>query len=200
MPGRFPTDQGFDEWYGVANTTDEAEYSSQFQYDPEAGTSPAIQEAVKGDVPRDVKPYDIAARREIDGDLTERAIDFMRRSVDAKKPFFSFIPFTQPHIPTLPHSDFDGRTGNGHFADVLAEIDFRAGQILDAVDELGIRLRPSCWQLLNFNVEPQCVPSRSAFMTGRRPIRSGTTKVVWGVLYGLTNWEVTMAAMHLSIA
>lgn len=33
-------------------------------------------------------------------------------------------------------------------------------------------------RLTNFNVEPQCTPSRSAFMTGRHPIRSGTTKVV----------------------
>ena len=39
----------------------------------------------------------------------------------------------------MPHPKFDGRTGNGHYADVLAEIDFRAGQILDAVDDLGIR-------------------------------------------------------------
>ena len=47
-------------------------------------------------------------------------------------------------------------------------------------------------KLLNFNVEPQCTPSRSAFMTGRHPIRSGTTKVVWGMLYGMTQWEKTM--------
>ena len=26
--GRFPTDQGFDEWYGIPNTTDESVYSS----------------------------------------------------------------------------------------------------------------------------------------------------------------------------
>ena len=30
--------------------------------------------------------------------------------------------------------------------------------------------------LLNFNVEPQCTPSRSCFMTGRHSIRSGTTQ------------------------
>ena len=138
VPGRFPTDQGFDEWYGVANTTDESEYSSQFQYDEESATRPMIVEARKGEVPRDVKPYDVPARRRIDSELAERAIAFMQRSVKAKEPFFAFIPFTQPHLPTLPHPDFDGTTGNGHYADVLAEIDFRSGQILDAVDDLGI--------------------------------------------------------------
>ena len=59
---------------------------------------------------------------------------------------------------------------------------------LDRLAQEGMRLQ-------NFNVEPQCTPTRSAFMTGRRPIRSGTTRVVWGVLYGLTNWEVTMAEL-----
>ena len=138
-PGRFPTDQGFDEWYGVANTTDESEYSSQFQYDQESGTTPMIVEASKGQAPRNVKQYDVPARREIDAELTERTISFMRNSVADKQPFFAFVPFTQPHLPTLPHPDFEGRTGNGHYADVLAEIDFRAGQILDAIDELGVR-------------------------------------------------------------
>ena len=48
-------------------------------------------------------------------------------------------------------------------------------------------------RLTNFNVEPQCTPSRSALMTGRHPIRSGTTKVVWGMLYGMTQWEKDIA-------
>jgi len=59
---------------------------------------------------------------------------------------------------------------------------------LDQLAAEGIRLQ-------NFNVEPQCTPSRSALMTGRHPIRSGTTKVVWGVLYGLTQWEKTIAEL-----
>lgn len=138
-PGRFPTDQGFDEWYGVANTTDESEYSSQFQFDPESGTNPFIQKAAKGKIPVNVKPYNVASRREIDSELTKRAIDFMQRQVDENQPFFAFIPYTQPHLPTLPHPDFDGKTGNGHYADVLAEIDFQAGRVLDAIDDLEIR-------------------------------------------------------------
>lgn len=159
-PGRFPTDQGFDVWYGIANTTDEAMYSSQFQYDPEVGTTPFIQEvqadettfyhahkvgvspimeSEEGKVPVQVKAYDISARRIIDSELTERAIEFMEKSVDANLPFFAFVPLTQPHMPTLPHPDFDGVTGNGHYADVMTEIDYRTGQLLDAIDELGIR-------------------------------------------------------------
>lgn len=139
VQGRFPTDQGFDEWYGVANTTDESEYSSQFQYDPNVATKPMIVEAKKGKKPKDVKSYDVKARREIDAELNERAIDFMKRNVDQKNPFFAFIPYTQPHLPTLPHPDFDGKTANGHYADVLAEIDHRAGEILDAIDDMKIR-------------------------------------------------------------
>lgn len=139
VPGRFPSDQGFDEWYGVANTTDESDYSSQFQFDPAAGSNPMIVEARKGEIPKEVKQYNIVSRRTIDSELNERAVEFMRKSVEAKRPFFAFIPYTQPHLPTLPHPDFDGKTGNGHYADVLAEIDHRAGQVLDTIDELNIR-------------------------------------------------------------
>jgi arylsulfatase len=49
-------------------------------------------------------------------------------------------------------------------------------------------------RLLNFNVEAQCTPRRSALMTGRFAIRSGTVKVPrGGAPYGLTQWEITLA-------
>jgi arylsulfatase len=49
-------------------------------------------------------------------------------------------------------------------------------------------------RLLNFNVEAQCTPSRSAIMTGRFAIRSGTHSVpLPGTPDGLTQWEVTLA-------
>ena len=139
VAGRFPTDQGFDEWYGIANTTDESTYTAGLQFDPDVVETPHILSSKKGEVPKEVKVYDREARSEIDGDLTDRAIKFMQRSVRDDKPFFAYIPYTQVHLPTIPHPDFDDATGNGRWADVLTEVDSRAGQLLDAIDDLGVR-------------------------------------------------------------
>jgi arylsulfatase len=40
-------------------------------------------------------------------------------------------------MPTSPHPEFAGKTGNGDWADCLAELDHRTGQILDAIQEAG---------------------------------------------------------------
>jgi arylsulfatase A-like enzyme len=58
------------------------------------------------------------------------------------------------------------------------------------------RLAAEGTRLLNFNVEAQCTPSRSALMTGRFAIRSGTYEVpIGGAPDGLTLWEVTIAEL-----
>jgi arylsulfatase len=137
--GRFPTDQGFDEWYGIPNTTDESLYVDGFQFDAQVSDIPHIMQGVKGKAPEDVKVYDREARRRIDGELAQHTINFMERSVQAGKPFFAYVPFTLVHLPAIPHPDFDGKTGNGRWADVLTELDHRAGQVLDAIDELKVR-------------------------------------------------------------
>ncbi len=58
---------------------------------------------------------------------------------------------------------------------------------IDKLANEGIRFN-------NYNVEAQCTPSRSAIMTGRMLVRSGTMKVTFGVPYGLAPWEYTVAA------
>ena len=51
-------------------------------------------------------------------------------------------------------------------------------------------------KLTNFNVEPECTPTRSAFMTGRMPIRSGTSKVPRpGLPQGFHPDEYTLAEL-----
>jgi arylsulfatase len=107
--GRFPTDQGFDEWYGIPNSTDESLWPDQAQFNAvvEENLSPyAVPEYVyegrKGSAPEKVKVYDSALRPEIDRDLTDRAKDFIMRSAKTGKPFFAFLPYTQTHMPVVP--------------------------------------------------------------------------------------------------
>ncbi|WP_241031637.1 sulfatase-like hydrolase/transferase [Rhodococcus koreensis] len=55
------------------------------------------------------------------------------------------------------------------------------------------RLARDGMKLTNFNVEPQCTPSRSALLTGRFALRSGTHSVsLTGAPYGLVQWEITL--------
>ena len=137
--GRLPNDQGFDEWYGIPRTTDEALWPGSPGYSPTIMPPEQLMEGRKGEKSRDVKVYDLEQRRLIDAEITRRSIAFMERQVQAKKPFFAYATMTQPHLPTLPNPAFAGKTGNGNWADMLAEMDHNVGQMLDAVDRLGIR-------------------------------------------------------------
>jgi arylsulfatase len=137
--GRLPNDQGFDEWYGIPRTTDEALWPSSAGYSPSVMPPEQIMEGRKGEKSRAVRIYDLEQRRLIDAELTRRTIAFMERNVSVRRPFFAYASITQPHLPTLPNPAFAGRTGNGEWADMLAEMDHNVGQMLDAVDRLGIR-------------------------------------------------------------
>jgi arylsulfatase len=141
-PGRFPTDHGFDEWYGIPNSTNDSFWATNPRFRP--GAHPFVQiphvlEAKKGAEPARVKVFDLKARAEMDRELTERAVGFLRRSVEARKPFFLYLPYTQVHMPVTPDEEFKGRTRNGDFADVLTQVDDYAGRLLREVDRLGIR-------------------------------------------------------------
>jgi arylsulfatase len=137
--GRLPNDQGFDEWYGIPRTTDEALWPGSPGYSPSVMPSEQIMEGRKGEKSRALKLYDVEQRRLIDGEITRRSIAFMQRQTEARKPFLAYANLTQPHLPTLPNPAFVGKTGNGDWADMLAEMDHNVGQMLDAVDRLGIR-------------------------------------------------------------
>src|SRR4029079_18035005 len=142
--GRLPNDQGFDEWYGIPRTTDEALWPTSPGYSPALMPPEQIMEGRKGDKSRDVKVYDVEQRRLIDAEIQRRTIAFTERhaqenKAQAKKPFLPYATLTQPHLPTLPNPAFAGKTGNGDWADMLAEMDVNVGQMLDAVDRLGIR-------------------------------------------------------------
>lgn len=137
--GRLPNDQGFDEWYGIPRTTDEALWSVSTGYSPDIVPLEKIMEGRKGEKSRVITDYDIVQRRLIDAEITKRSVAFMEKQAKAAKPFFMYVSLTQPHLPTEPNPAFKGKTGNGNWADMLAEMDSNVGRLLDVVDKLGVR-------------------------------------------------------------
>jgi arylsulfatase A-like enzyme len=138
LPERLPTARGFDEWYGIARTSHESAYTSQARFDRSVVTVPQIMHGNVGQLSENVKDYDLESRRTIDGELIAHSIDFLRRRAADNQPFFLYVPLTHLHFPTLPHRDFAGRTGAGDFADSMAEMDYRVGQLLDELATLGL--------------------------------------------------------------
>jgi arylsulfatase len=136
---REPTDQGFDEFYGIPRTSNEAQTTSSPGFDPATMQPPYIWEGRIGEPTRNVKVFDLETRRTIDREAAEKGIAFMERNVSENRPFFFYYPMTQIHFPTLPHPDFAGKTGAGDIGDAMADIDYNVGLVLDAMDRLGIR-------------------------------------------------------------
>ena len=136
--GRFPTDQGFDEWYGIPNSTDESPYYDMDGFAESGVEETFVMEGKKGETPKKVRPYRLDYRPIIDRDLTDKAMDFMERQAKANKPFFIYLPYTATHFPTMPHPDYKGKTGNGPWADLLTQIDDYLGELDDKMESLGI--------------------------------------------------------------
>jgi arylsulfatase len=137
--GRLPNDQGFDEWFGIPRTTDESLWPTAPGWSPDIMPAEQMMEGKKGEKSRELGVYDLVQRRLIDAEITQRTVAFIERESKSGKPFFAYVALTQPHLPTLPNPAFSGKTGNGDWADMLAEMDANVGQILDAVDAAGVR-------------------------------------------------------------
>lgn len=138
--GRYPTDQGFDEWYGIPNSSDQAFWPDSDSFQADAGVEfTRVMSAMRGEVPTKHEVYDRNKRRIIDREITDKAIDFIQRAAGKENPFFAFLPYTQTHEPVDAHPEFRGYTGNGSFADVLAQTDSYVGELLETLDSLNIQ-------------------------------------------------------------
>lgn len=135
--GRYPKDKGFDEWYGIPRTTNESMFTEQVGFDPSVVDVPYVMEGFKGRPAEKKEMYDLEMRRRIDGVLTEKSCDFIRRKVAADEAYFLYVPLTQLHFPTIPNRDFEGLSKKGDFADSMMELDARVGQIIDTVNATG---------------------------------------------------------------
>jgi arylsulfatase A-like enzyme len=148
---RLPTHFGFDEWYGIPRTYDEAMWPSLNEAKgmwPSVGDKQGwnakivapepIYEARKGEKAKKVADLNLDTRRTMEAEITNRAVEFITRNGKAGKPFFAYVSSSLMHMPVLPGPDFVGKTGNGDWADTLAEMDYRTRQILDAIKQAGI--------------------------------------------------------------
>ena len=110
-----PTRQGFDEYFGLP-------YSNDMTPLPLLQDETVIE--YSPDLSQLTKRY------------TDKALDFINRN--AQNPFFLYLAHTMPHVPLAVSDDFKGRSVEGLYGDVIMEIDWSVGQILELLDELGI--------------------------------------------------------------
>jgi arylsulfatase A-like enzyme len=66
---------------------------------------------------------------------TDEALEFMRRSSEARKPFFLYLAYTMPHVPLFASSEFAGKSPRGLYGDVVEEIDHSVGRVLQFLRE-----------------------------------------------------------------
>ena len=71
------------------------------------------------------------------GDLTSRAVQYVRARAGGAQPFFLYFALASPHTPVLPTAAFAGRTGLGAYADFVAETDAAIGDLLQALEQSG---------------------------------------------------------------
>ena len=139
--GRLPNDQGFDEWWGVKDTWDEAGYTAWPLFKESGLPTPMLWEGKKGEQSKPVMPLDLNVRPIVDEKyIIPKTVEFIKRNAAAKKPFFVYIGYSEVHFPVIANPNFAGKSTQrgGLFADVIAEMDFRVGQILDAIKEAGV--------------------------------------------------------------
>jgi arylsulfatase A-like enzyme len=136
--GRLPIDQGFDEWFGIKNSSDEAGYSSYSLFREMGYPVPQMWQGVRGQAVESAGVFDMQAKIHGDEKIAQRAVAFIDKHAKAGRPFFAYVAFFHLHPPMGVHPDFEGKSGGGLYADMLTEMDYRTGQVLDAVKSAGV--------------------------------------------------------------
>ena len=128
QPPFLPTRQGFDEFFGIPNGHDMGVHAMPFKLPPPMVKNETVIEALE---PKD---FGLLTKR-----YTDYAVDFIKRN--AERPFFIYLPHNMVHGPHAVSEAFKGKSGQGLYADTVAEIDWSVGAILNCLVELGIDQR-----------------------------------------------------------
>ena len=123
----FPTNHGFDEFYGILYSNDMWRWHPEY---PEGYPEDLL-------LYRNESPImEIIDQSDLTKDITSESIDFIERNKN--NPFFLYIAHPQPHVPLFVSKDFENITGNGLYADVITEIDYSVGRVLRSIEENGL--------------------------------------------------------------
>lgn len=124
-----PTRHGFDTYFGLPYSND------MWPYHPEAGARFPDLPLIEGD--RAINPKVTSEDQTmLTRWYTEHAIDFIQ--ANRETPFFLYLAHNMPHVPLHTSPEFQGRTGLGMYADVIAEIDDSVGQVISTIRECGV--------------------------------------------------------------
>lgn len=128
LPAFSPVRHGFDEFYGIPYSNDMwPRHATSGKDFPDL---PTIEgERVVG--------HNTDQTR-FTTDFTNRTVDFIRRQHAAKRPFFVYLAHPMPHVPLQVSAKRSGASGAGLYADVIQEIDWSVGRVLDTLAQLGI--------------------------------------------------------------
>ncbi|MFH5804539.1 sulfatase [Alienimonas sp. DA493] len=148
-PGLLPTDNGFDEWFGLPYSNDMWPLHPRYAHFPDARADrkrgypplPLYETPLEGEN-AGVPQVKIAAVDKPDQAMlttwnAEHAVDFIDRNAD--RPFFLYVPHSMPHVPIFVSDKFAGKSGRGLYGDVIMEIDWSVGQIVQALEKHGLR-------------------------------------------------------------
>lgn len=120
-PEFLPTHRGFDEYFGLPYSND-----MQPEHPVKKNSFPDLP-LVEGDKVIDFNPdLSTVTRR-----YTERSVKFIEKNKD--HPFFLYLAHTMPHIPLAVSDRFKGKSGRGLYGDVLLELDWSMGEILECL-------------------------------------------------------------------
>lgn len=123
-----PTRHGFDEFFGTPYSNDTGPDMS----DEARRTGRTGLPLIEGEETIEINPD----QRYLTKRYTERAVAFIERNQD--QPFFLYLAHNMPHTPLFASERFQGMTDRGLYGDVIAEIDWSVGEVLDAVKRNGI--------------------------------------------------------------
>lgn len=129
-----PTDHGFDSYFGIpySNDMDKVEQTDHFTL-AETERYQAYNVPLMRDDQIIERPAD---QRTITRRYTEEAISKIQSY--KKEPFFLYLAHSLPHIPLFRSAGFKDVSAAGIYGDVIEEIDWSVGQIMEVLNKQGI--------------------------------------------------------------